>query len=208
MLQMVKTNCNDLGTMPRLTALILQALCEWSAPGQDENSNQLNSSEKFAALRRLVLQQNAIGWDHLFLGRFSSEWSSLQDEYYARRSHSTETKHQTGQRWQIAVISMVWFLLWATRNKELHGADSRSQSQTERREIERTLIDIYEIRTHIEPSVQQLLHRDITEHFSKTMAYNKNWLAVYGPLVKMRIRRAKAKAVQGVKSLRHYFGSR
>ena len=91
MLQMVKTNCNDLGTMPRLTALILQALCEWSAPGQDENSNQLNSSEKFAALRRLVLQQNAIGWDHLFLGRFSSEWSSLQDEYYARRSHSTET---------------------------------------------------------------------------------------------------------------------
>ena len=103
---------------------------------------------------------------------------------------------------------MVWFLLWATRNKELHGADSRSQSQTERREIERTLIDIYEIRTHIEPSVQQLLHHDITEHFSKTMAYNKNWLAVYGPLVKMRIRRAKAKAVQGVKSLRHYFGSR
>jgi hypothetical protein len=102
-----------------------------------------------------------------------------------------------------------WFLLWATRNKELHGADSRSQSQAERRVVERTLIDIFDIRTtHMEPSVQKLLHRDITEHFSKTMAYNKNWLAVYGPLVKMSIRRAKAKASQGVKSLRHYFGPR
>jgi hypothetical protein len=92
------------------------------------------------------------------------------------------------------------------RNKELHGADSRSQAQAERRVVERTLIDIYDIRNQMEPSVQQLLHRDITEHFSKTMAYNKNWLAVYGPLIKMSIKTAKDKAIQGVKSLRHYFG--
>ena len=50
MLQMVEVKCNDLGTMPRLTALILQALCKWSAPGQDENSCHLFSSEKSAAL--------------------------------------------------------------------------------------------------------------------------------------------------------------
>jgi hypothetical protein len=29
------------------------------------------------------------------------------------------------------------------------------------------------------------------------MMYNKNWLAVYGPLVKMSIKRAKAKVIQG-----------
>jgi hypothetical protein len=73
------------------------------------------------------------------------------------------------------------------QNKELHGADACSQAQVDRRVVERTLINIYDIGHQMEPSVQQLLHRDITEHFLKTMAYNKNWLAVYGPIVKMSI---------------------
>jgi hypothetical protein len=71
--------------------------------------------------------------------------------------------------------------------------------------VERTLTDIYDLRNQMEPSVQSLLHRDISAHFSKTTAYNKNWLAVYGPLVKASVKRAKAKAIQGVKSIRHYF---
>lgn len=50
---------------------------------------------------------------------------------------------------------------------------ARSQAQAERRVVERTLIDIYDIRHHMEPSVQELLNRDITDHFSKTLTYNK-----------------------------------
>jgi hypothetical protein len=205
----MEKTCKDLGTTPRLTALLLEALREWCVHSPDESMYQLRSPDTSPVLRRLIFQQNAIGWDQLFIGRFSSEWGTLRDEYYARQSRSTENKRQTGQRWQIAIISTLWqqwFLLWEMRNKELHGADSRSQAQAERRVVERTLIDIYDIRNQMEPSVQQLLHRDIAEHFSKTMAYNKNWLAVYGPLVKMSIKRAKDKAIQGVKSLRHYFG--
>jgi hypothetical protein len=156
-----------------------------------------------------VFQQNAIGWDHIFLGRFSQEWGSLQDKYYARRAHTTETKRYTGQRWQIAVISSIWqqwFLLWALRNKALHGADARLQMQAERRVVKRTLSDLYDYRNQMEPSVQQLLHRDLAEHFTKTVSYNKNWLAVHGPLIKQSIKRAKAKAIKGVKSIRSYFG--
>ena len=52
------------------------------------------------------------------------------------------------------------------------------------------------------------LIRTLPIFFSKTVTYNKNWLAVYGPLVKMSIKRAKAQAIQGVKSIRHYFGAR
>ncbi|KAI2499252.1 hypothetical protein MHU86_15239 [Fragilaria crotonensis] len=157
------------------------------------------------AIRRLLFQLNAIGWDHIFLGRFSSEWSSLQDEYYARQAHSIDTKRSIGMRWQVAIISTIWqqwFLLWYMRNKVLHGVDSRSQAQAERRVVERTLIDIYDIRHQMEPSVQELLNRDITDHFSKTLTCNENWLvAVYGPLVKQSVKRVKAKAIQGVKSI-------
>ncbi len=79
------------------------------------------------------------------------------------------------------------------------------QAQAEQREIERQLSDVYDLRPQMEPSVRQLLHRDLTEHLSKTVAYNKNWLSVYGPLVKQSIKRAKAKAIQGVKAITHYF---
>jgi hypothetical protein len=60
----------------------------------------------------------------------------------------------------------------------------------------------------MEPTVQQLLHRDLTERFSKTVAYDKNWLTAHGPLFKQSIKQAKAKAIQGVKLIKHYFGSK
>ena len=210
-LQTLDEKCKVLDTMPSLHVILTQAIREWFSHPHTETVYQLQLPHATPAVRRVVFQQNAIGWEQIFLGRFCSEWGSLQDEYYARRAHSIETKRQTGQCWQITVISSVWqqwFLLWALRNQALHGADVRSHAQAERRVVERTLIDLYDIRHQMEPSVQHLLHRDLTDHFSKTVAYNKNWLEVHGPLFKQNIKRAKAKAIQGVKSIKHYFGSK
>ncbi|KAI2513676.1 hypothetical protein MHU86_816 [Fragilaria crotonensis] len=92
------------------------------------------------------------------------------------------------------------------RNQSLHGADSKSRNQAERREVDRMLADIYDARNQMEPSIQQLLCRDITEHFTKSVPYNKNWLSTYGPLFKQSIHRAKVKAIQGMKSITSYFG--
>jgi hypothetical protein len=83
----------------------------------------------------------------------------------------------------------------------------KSQAQAERKAVERTLIDIYDMRTQMEPSVQRLLHQNLADPFSKTVAYNKNWLAVHGPLVRQSIKHAKVKAIQGVKSINHYYGT-
>ena len=32
-------------------------------------------------VNRLIRRQNAIGWKHLWLGRFSVEWSDMQDDF-------------------------------------------------------------------------------------------------------------------------------
>ncbi|KAI2497031.1 hypothetical protein MHU86_793 [Fragilaria crotonensis] len=162
--------------MPQLHALLLKVIREWWAHPHAETAYQLHLPNASPSIRRLVFQQNAIGWNHIvFLGRFSQESGSHQDEYYARPAHTIETKRYTGQRWQIAVIRSIWqqwFLLWALRNKALHGADARLQTQAERRVVERTLTDLYDYRNQMEPSVQQLLHRYLAEHFTKTVAYN------------------------------------
>jgi hypothetical protein len=198
--------------MPRLKTLLLQALRAWFlAPPNGDLFQILPSADDTLEVRCLVFQQNSIGWEQLFLGRFSNSWGSLQDAYYARRAHSIESKRQTGQRWQNALIDSIWqqwFLLWELRNKALHGEGTRAQALAERRIVERTLIDIYDLRNQMEPSVQHILCRDITEHFAKPVSYNRNWLAVHGPLFKLSIKRAKEKAIQGVKSIRHYFANK
>ena len=87
-------------------------------------------------------------------------------------------------------------------------AEHRLKTRAERLEVERTLWDIYDMREQMELSVQQLLCRDITDHFTKPVWYNKNWLEIHGPLVKKSTQRAKRKAIQGVQSIRQYFISR
>ncbi|KAI2509155.1 hypothetical protein MHU86_5274 [Fragilaria crotonensis] len=119
-LKTMEVTCTRLGTMPHLQVLLLRAIREWLHPHSETVFTVQFRGGDSPALRRVIFQQNAIGWEHILLGRFSSEWSRLQDEYYARRAQSTETKRQTGQRWQIAIISSIWkqwFLIWAIRIK-------------------------------------------------------------------------------------------
>jgi hypothetical protein len=107
------------------------------------------------------------------------------------------------------VVWAQWFILWEMRNKDLHGANESMRARVECEEVERTLRDVYDTRAQMEPSVQQLLCQDITTHFAKPLWYNKNWLAIHGPaLVKQCIKRAKKKAIQGVRSIRQYFTQR
>jgi hypothetical protein len=79
LIKTVDSKCKALGTMPSLHAFLLQALCKWCSHPHDENAYQLHPQNATPALRRVIFQQNAIGWEHLFMGRFSSEWGSLQD---------------------------------------------------------------------------------------------------------------------------------
>ena len=94
-----------------------------------------------------------------------------------------------------------WFLLWALRNSDLHGVDASSRAQAAKTEVDRSLREIYDMRSQMEPSMQQVLCKDLREHFTKTTSYNQNWLAVYGPLVRDSIKRAKSRAVQNVRPI-------
>jgi hypothetical protein len=145
------------------------------------------------------------------LGRFSTDWGEIQDVHYATMLNTKGNKQHTGQRWQTAIIGELWnqwFTLWDMRNSDLHGATESSRARAEREEVERSLREIYDMREQMEPSVQQLLCQDITNHFAKPLWFNKNWLAIQGPLVRQSVKNAKKKAIQGVRSIRQYFNQR
>ena len=211
MLTAVTTECTKLRTMPALQRLLTKAIRQWLVhdPSSDV-SFQMSVEGYTSAVRRVIFQQNAIGWDHIFQGRFSVSWGALQDDYYARQARITDTELKciTGNYWQAMVIEIIWrqwFQLWNIRNNDLHGADKNAKAQAERQEVERALRDIYDIKMQLEPSVQQLLCKDITDNFSKPVWYNRNWLAIHAPLAYASLKRAKARAIQGVRSIRSYF---
>ena len=212
MLKAIDGKCVDVNTCPELRAILIDALKTWTNPDRSDQTEEANNISFAHAttptLQRLITRQTNIGWHHLFLDRFCHEWSEVQDSYYANTLNPKKIKRRTGARWQKEIIGALWsqwFVVWEMRNHDLHGATESARSRAEREEVERTLRDIYDLRSQAEPSVQQLLCRDLTDHFNRPLWYNKNWLAIHGPLVKQSIKRAKKKAIQGVRSLRQYF---
>ena len=118
---------------------------------------------------------------------------------------------RTGQRWQVSIIGELWDqwrCLWNIRNQERHGATISQQMQAEFQDVLRDLRDIYDKKPLMEPSIQKLLYPEVTDHLEKSTWFNKNWIAIHGPLAKASIKRAQERAIQGVRSIRQYFSTR
>ena len=200
MVTAVDKKCESLRTHPMLRQILVHALTKWliwTEEGQEYMYTTDPDHKPSPSLVRLIMQQNAIGWNQIFMGRFGVLWSDIQDDYYATTINLNGSKRRSGAQWQKAIIGELWsqwFILWEMRNKDKHGSNESIRTRIEREEVERTLRDIYDLREQMEPSVQEVLCRDVADHFSKPLWFNKkNWLAVHAPLVKRSIQRAKKK---------------
>ena len=163
-------------------------------------------------LGNLIIEQNAIGWRHIFSGRFSREWSKIQQAHYNRLPPPLEgQRKRTGDQWQAQLIVTIWKSWdkrWVKRNKAAHGHDATTRQQALRRDVQRQLEKIYRQRHLMEPSAQSLLHSSPTDHQDQQLATTRNWLAQNTALFTESIRRVRQKAIQGVRSIRTYFQSR
>lgn len=207
----VEEKCASLKTRPVLKRLLRDALNGWFNHTTTD-TYALNPLMYPPDVHCLIGQQNEIGWQQLFLGRFSNEWSYLQDNFYAQQAAEEgqtkkKTKKLTGQRWQVAMIGLLWdqwWVVWESRNQDLHGADERSRAQAETREVHRKLRELYDYKARLSSEVQTLLHEDITEHFDRPLWVNKNWIAIHEPLIKADLKRVMTRIRAGTRSIRQY----
>jgi exonuclease III len=209
-LSSLETFCQNTHTAPVLKQLLLDSVREWMYPETDEQEYRPNPRHHPPALRQLILQQTEIGWRQMFNGRFSILWSVIQNGYLYRTQADRKgvARKLTGEKWQTYLITHIWEQwqeLWKMRNESLHGKDAAAQAIAEAREVKRRLVEIYDLRGHMEPSVQDLLCTDIHQHLQKPTWATSNWLNIHTPLFRESIRRAKARAIQGVRSIRRYF---
>jgi hypothetical protein len=76
-----------------------------------------------------------------------------------------------------------------------------------RREVRRQIETIYQHRHLMEPSAQELLYDQPEDHDRQQLTTTRNWLAQHATIFKESIRRAKARALRNVRSIRTYFQS-
>jgi hypothetical protein len=207
MLSKVKKMCEKWATRPHLRDILLDGLKGWlesPEPDQYQLSEALYDDE----FQRLIKQQNNIGWKHVFLGRFSVEWSDMQDAFYVTRPNYNPQKSRKGARWQVAIITCLWdqwYSLWENRNNDLHGADTRQSALIERQNTLRTLRELYDLRNHYEPSAQELLMADIRSYEAKSTWHIRNWISINEPVLRESFKRVKKKAIAGMRSIRSYW---
>lgn len=195
-------------TCPFLRHLLKEAITQWFAEAELTVSPILFPID----VREVILQQNAIGWRQLFNARFSCEWSRVQSAHYSRRrGRGSRRQMLTGDGWLLRLTKMIgdnWLELWRQRNNDVHGHDRRTQEAAERREVSRQLEEIYRQRMQYEPRVQSLLLPDVQEHLLRPTWVTRNWLATNAGIFRESMKRAKARALQGVQTLHAFFPTR
>ena len=110
-------------TEPELARLMTIALDQWfEIDAQDIQVDPMQFSD---TLRNLIIEQNVIGgWRQVFSGRFSKEWSVVQQTQYNRLPRQEGQHKRTGNQWLfqlIVVLRKWWDKRWIARNKAEHG---------------------------------------------------------------------------------------
>ena len=203
--------CTRIRTANNLTQILSQGLHAWFS-----HSAALSPDTFPKKFHRLIRLQNTIGWRQLFLGRFVSEWARLHDDHTFNAARnptlliSKGTYKRTGDQWCQDITSVLWAqwtIVWALRNAVIHGKDEISRRQRREQEDLRQLRQLYSQKQLLEPSVQNLLFETVEEH-EQLPAYSiNNWLAIHAGLLKQSVQQASARAIQGVRSIRHYFSN-
>jgi hypothetical protein len=157
-------------------------------------------------LERLIHSQNSIGWSQLFNGRWSAQWSIIQGGYMG--DDVTQGRSPMGDRWNVAVIQELWglwFELWTSRNAAVHGIDEATQRAAELAVVTRRMRNVYAQENLVEANIGHIFSVSMEHRLAKGVVYAKNWLAIHESLVHNSVKKATARAIRGVRSLRTYF---
>jgi hypothetical protein len=196
---------SDYRTAPVLVYVFRSAMEEWL---QSDADVVLSPASYPTEVRGLLIQQNAIGWRQTFCGRFSIEWSRIQQAYYSKHRSKTDIPHRDGLQWQVKLTILLWDQwrkVWKVRNQEVHGHDDAERASAERANLASELREVYDQRHNLEPQVEALLHQNEHDHMRRPPSINRNWLAVNLPIIRRSVRRVKKRSARGMQSLKSYF---
>jgi hypothetical protein len=156
-----------------------------------------------------VSEQTNLGWRQLFNGRWSTEWSRLQDRYLLCHYDPIPEK-LSGQLWTTNHIDILWTgfrTLWDSRNGKVHGIDTSTRSEARRDKTHQELRSLYSLREKMRHRDQDIFHPTVEEHIEAQPVWAiQNWLKIQVPMAKHSVKEAAREAVRHVCTIVSYFG--
>ena len=195
----LRARCTSLLTCESLVSILLHGLESWLT----DTPFPLHQFPT-AALQPLIRQQESIGWDQLFLGRFGTEWSHLQSEHL--RQINNQSKHLNGSSWILAITTLLWdhvSQVWENRNKARHGTDKATTQIARSQQALRETSALYDRRQETLAKDDFVFHKTFALHqvLENTAHKLSSWLRTWRPVILWSIRNAKQMALTQVPTL-------
>ncbi len=137
----------------------------------------------------LISSQASIGWDNMLFGRFSVEWSRLQDVHIAEEK--LDGRFFSGPAWTSKVTQHIWralHSLWKIRNTDLHGVTFTENETTRRTRIEPIVRQLYSRIYDLAPSDRAMFRKPLDERLQQPLSIIETWLSIVQPALDTALR--------------------
>ena len=132
----------DLRTDPKIQKELIDGIKKMvrktdETPHEDHDNQPVS---KFPA----ALQQEAIGWIHIYRGFLSTRWQEDQARYAATPATGDEKENQ--KQWNVKVIQYLWkyaHKTWIERCKLVHDKEGKRESEQARTRAEKSVTTMY-----------------------------------------------------------------
>jgi ribonuclease HI len=172
-----------LQTDPMLQRILLHGLRRWH---QDPNGTLPLPSPQhpWAPYRQLIDEQNQIGWEHIWKGRWSKQWATFQELHY-RRNQATSTF--TGQFWTTKLIKLMWTHFWEhwdSRNGDKHGRTPAEVLAKLLTVLAPQVRAAYSNSPDLSFHNRQLFSMPLADRLAQPARSQEDWLRIVQPIVK------------------------
>ena len=136
----------------------------------------------------------------------SGFYSTTSTQVQREHAKSTEEK---GKQWQKKFRTEIWkqwSILWKRPYELFHAKTQSTRQDALRRTAAADLRAIYDTREQLDPEAQQLFFQELQDHIQRHQPQTtRNWLHTNAPILRESLRRAKRRALAGVRSIHSYF---
>ena len=163
---MLNLNISPLRRDPPLKSIHIHGISSWLGQTPIDGTGIPNQ------YHQLIQEQQDIGWYHVFLARFSTQWTQLQSQYL--QLHHSTNDNLSGKKWTKAIGTTIiasWLELWTQRNQARHGSDTSQKAIAQREQAVRELEILYSYQNRVLQRDRVIFDRYITYHTNSTTNY-------------------------------------
>ena len=182
-LEEISQYCTKLHTKGAIKAILIELL----ASVMDQRPINPKNYCDFHGSNTLIDHQNQIGYQQLFLGRFSLKWDHYQNIYWKKQKNLPSNC----TNWTAQIITFIytkWFELWTIRNSQRHGEDQEAQRAAHDDQVVREVYDLYSQQDQIPTEDRWIFKLPIEDQLLKTPQQLRTWLYTWQPVIDARLK--------------------